>query len=206
MVDKKKQGARDKRRIGKALKSSYQDSDKQAPEIIGWVRDDALSGNRTQVYASKNGKHALITHTGSKTATDWGVSDMALAFGGIGLTKRAKHADLVTRKAVKKYGDDAHITVAGHSLGGSLAERTGKIKGVDKVVTVNKGASLTPNFLKPRLSHKQTDYRHGLDPITVLSGGLIPARGGKTITNWTPTWNPHGSGPGLGFKPKFTLF
>lgn len=42
-------------------------------------------------------------------------------------------------------------------------------------MTVNKSENLTPNFHKLRLSRRQTDFRHGLDPITVLFGGLIPA-------------------------------
>ena len=164
--------ADDRVRIKKALKNSYKK--KQAAQLNGWTRDDSLSWRRSQVYASPNGTSALITHTGSKTVSDWAISNPALGAGLIGKTKRGKHATRATKQAVKKYD---YVTVAGHSLGGGLAQHTGKVKGVDRVVTVNKGGPLTPVLMR-RVPKKQTDYRHGLDPVSAISGGLMGDSGG----------------------------
>lgn len=185
-MDKRQQQEQDLARIKLALKQSYSASDKQNPALMGWIRDASLSGNRSQVYASPDKKDVLVVHTGSKTASDWLKTNPLLAVGAVGKSKRGKHALGITKDAVKKYGMDAHITVAGHSLGGGLAQESGRIKGVDEVVTVNKGGSLLGN--RPRLSI-QTDYRNVADPVSLISGGLLDTRG-KLKTSGKLSLNP----------------
>lgn len=185
-MDKRQQQEEDLKRVKLALKQSYSASDKQRPELMGWIRDDSLSGNRSQVYVHPDKTKVLVTHTGSKTASDWLKTNPFLAIGKVDKTKRGKHALGVTKAAVKKYGMDAHITVAGHSLGGGLAQESGKIKGVDEVITVNKGGSVLGN--KKRLAI-QTDYRNVADPVSLLSGGLMDTRG-KLKTSGKLNLNP----------------
>lgn len=192
-MDARQQKKQDLIRIKKALKQSYE-PEKHSGQIEGWMIDRDLSGKRAQVYADPTKKRVLVVHRGSQGPNDWLQTDPRLAANQLGSTRRGKYAVGVTRKAVDKYGDEAHVTVAGHSLGGSLAHLSGsKVKGVDEVVSVNKGFPLVG---KRRVLPNEVEYRHAFDPISGISGGLFHQRG-RLKTNYTPTWNTHSVDAGL---------
>lgn len=186
-MDARQQKKEDLIRIKKALKQSYE-PEKHSGRIEGWMIDRHLSGKRAQVYADPTKKKVLIVHRGSQGSNDWLQTDPKLAVGQLGSTKRGKYGVDITKKAVAKYGDDAHITVAGHSLGGSIAHLAGqKVKGVDEVVSVNPGHSLIG---KRRVLPNEVEYRHRFDPISNISGGLFNQHDRLKI-NRKPSWNPH---------------
>lgn len=151
--------------IKKFLDNSYLDPKSQKKIIGGYKRDDELSGRRVQVYTDQEGK-AIVSHRGTQGFKDV-LTDAKLAVGKLTGTDRYKHAKKIQQKAVEKYGKE-NITTLGHSLGGSIAERAGKISG-NRVITYNKGVS--PLDFSKKLPKKQTDIRSTGDLVS-FSGKL----------------------------------
>lgn len=122
--------------LGDLLKASYmpQKDAKKKMEQKGYGYDDHLSTMNTKVFV-KDGK-PVVVHRGTTTVKDM-VDDGLL---GLGLEKygfRYKNAQRITRKAEEKYKQ--HADAVGHSLGGSLAEKSGAH---GDVMTFNKGSGL----------------------------------------------------------------
>lgn len=118
------------------LKASYmpQKDAKKRMEKKGYGYDDQLSTMNTKVFV-KDGK-PVVVHRGTTTLKDV-VDDGLLALGLEKYGFRHKNAQRITRKAEEKYKQSADAV--GHSLGGSLAEKSGA-KG--DVITFNKGSGL----------------------------------------------------------------
>ena len=125
-----------------ALKSSY--GDKGASERLtksGYLQDTKLSDHRQQVWFNPNEKKLLMNVAGTHTRHDV-LTDVKLAFGGFRAlenSKRAKAAKATLEKAKQKY-EPASTTVAGHSLGGSIAQVVGGKD--DKIMAYNSGFTL----------------------------------------------------------------
>ena len=164
------------------LKASYgNEQSSQALQKQGYQKDADLSGKRVQVYKDEEG-NAHVVHRGTKGIQDL-ATDAYIAFGGdLKKTKRFKHANKITEEAREKYGN---IDVSGHSLGGKLAEMTGKT--TDKSITTVNKASVFGDMNKKRKSN-QTDIRHKNDLISALS---TSQKGGKLITLKNKTKNAH---------------
>ena len=140
------------------LKASYMPQSKAAAYMEkkhGYSYDPQLSSMQQKVFINKEGK-PIITQRGSTRVSDWLIEDPA-ALVGYSNTSRVKEAKQLAKATKEKYGVDA--TLAGHSLGGYLAEK-GATKGSD-VYTYNKAAGIPSVFSNiPKTQH---DYRTPLD-------------------------------------------
>jgi hypothetical protein len=144
------------------LKSSYM-SQSQAEDNLakhGFVRDPQLSSNQQKVFYNEKTNEPIVIHRGSKTVNDY-LDDGLIAVGLGKLGHRYKNAVRVNEKIKNKYGHDA--TNLGHSLGGWIAENSGK----NKIVTINKAVGAADVFKK--LPKNQTDIRVKNDIIALPS-------------------------------------
>jgi hypothetical protein len=149
-------------KIKTILRNSYKKGKDQPKNVGGLVRDNKLSGQRTQVYHDRRTGQTVVNHRGTQGLKDV-ITDGALSVGLLKKTNRFKHAQNISNKAKAKYGNN--ITNTGHSLGGAIAEN---VKGSKKVVTFNKPVTL--QNVGKRVSKKQTDIKTSNDPVSVLRG------------------------------------
>ena len=91
-------------------------------------------------------------------------TDLAILTGGLKSTQRYKDSKQVYENAKKKYKNDT-VTLAGHSLGGSLANAVGQKD--DTIYTFNKGVG----FNNPNTKKNEKAYRTSTDLISALSAG-----------------------------------
>lgn len=139
----------------------------------GYKVDKKLSGKRVQVYA-KEGADAIVVHRGTKGIHDV-ITDAKFMISKKWAhnSKRFKHSEKIQKEAEKKYSGH-HVTTMGHSLGGAIAEKVGHKS--DKIITLNKAASLTET--KHKKPKHQTDIYSKADIVSV---GARHQKGGKTI-------------------------
>lgn len=173
----------EKATLRKFIKNSYQDSN-QRDSIGNYKRDDSLSGNRVQVYYNDQGK-AIVTHTGSHSATDW-VNNVKYAFGGekaFRKTARYKYAKDIQQQANEKYGAE-NISTVGHSAGALLAKKLG---GDGQIYTLNRPvlATTTRSSLKDNIH----DIRSNGDLVSMLNP-LQPMKNRKVIQSNVLIYNP----------------
>jgi hypothetical protein len=166
------------------IKNSYKDKSKQKQIIGDYIRDDSLSGNRTQVYFNPKNNKSIVSHTGTNSLTDW-LTDLQYANGNLEQTKRFKHAKRIQDEAEKKYGKE-NITTTGHSLGGAIARNTGK--NTSHVYTVN-----SPTLPKEAVASwiwgdnkNQTDIRSKGDLVSIFA----PFKRGEVIQIDSKSYNP----------------
>ena len=153
----------DSQNLNQLIKSSYAGTN-EAEEIgkkLGYKLDRDLSNRKHKVFTDENNK-PIVAYTGTRTLGDW-VTDGALAVGLGGLTQRFKESKRVADKTRQKYGQP--LTIAGHSLGGTLAEHSGNKK--DKIITVDKGVGLFG--IGKNIKKNQTDIRSANDPVSILA-------------------------------------
>jgi hypothetical protein len=102
------------------------------------IRDDTLSGQRSQVYVDPLTNNAVVVHRGTQVFKDI-ITDGALSLGLLKSTDRYKHANKIQKEAEKKY----NVTnTLGHSLGAGIAEEVGKK--LANITTLNKLAMIKP--------------------------------------------------------------
>ena len=160
------------------LSASYERNGK-AREIgqkVGYKLDDSLSNSEHKVFTDHD-NNPYVVFTGSRKASDFLVSDLALGLGLGRFTPRFQDSKRLMNDVKKKYKNDKFITTVGHSLGGSLSEYVGG----DKVITVNKGVGIG-GILK-KLPKNQTDIRTGSDAISIL--GRTQSGGNQHTINGT---------------------
>lgn len=139
-------------------------------EVEGYTIDNELSSPDRVVYKHNATGHAVIAFRGtdlknlkggisSKAFRDVG-ADLLLAAGAESLSHRFYNAEEVTKKAVDKYGKE-HLSVTGHSLGGSQALDVSRMYGVHAEVYnphVTWENSLTrTNYYNATLHQNETD-------------------------------------------------
>ena len=155
--------AKDKKFIKPILNSSYQNQKEASKSLgkLGYTYDKKLSTNQSKVFVDSEG-NPNIAFRGSKTARDWLISDPLLALGLQNLDPRFKEAKALTKKVEKKYGKPADVY--GHSLGGTLAEKSGA-KG--NIVTYNKGVGI--GDIGKKIPKNQTDIRTKSDVVSAVA-------------------------------------
>jgi hypothetical protein len=155
--------AKDKKFIKPILNSSYQNQKEASKSLgkLGYTYDKKLSTNQSKVFVDSEG-NPNIAFRGSKTARDWLISDPLLALGLQNLDPRFKEAKALTKKVEQKYGKPADVY--GHSLGGTLAEKSGA-KG--NIVTYNKGVGI--GDIGKKIPKNQTDIRTKSDVVSALA-------------------------------------
>jgi hypothetical protein len=142
-----------------ALKSSYNPKKNNLGKN-GYALDSGLSNGNQQVYYNKDKKKLLYTVTGTHNLKDW-ATDAYLAFGGLKNTNRYKEADKTLKLAKEKY-NPLNTTVAGHSLGGSIAQYIGSKN--DKILTLDKGATIGQKTRK-----NENAFRSAGDAVSLLN-------------------------------------
>lgn len=146
------------------LSASYK-SQKEAQALLGplgYSYDPSLSSMTDKVFVDSYG-NPLILHRGSKRVLeDWIQSNLPLAFGAEALSPRFQKSKEVIKKVKEKYPEKI-VTSAGHSLGGSIAEKSG----ADRVVTFQKGTGF--GDIGRTIPGSQTDIRTKYDIPSLLS-------------------------------------
>lgn len=161
------------REISDLIADSYQKgNDKEIERKYGLQKDRGLSSVESQVYVDDKG-NPIVTFRGSKTASDWLVSDTALALGWEKYTPRFQKSQKLVETVEKKYQQP--VTTLGHSLGGSLSEYSNP-RG--KIITVDKGVGL--GGLGKHIGKNQTDIRSVGD---IVSLGTLTQKHDNKIVN-----------------------
>jgi hypothetical protein len=172
-------GSVDYDRVHTMMNASYssRSRDIRAMEAYGYQYDTKLSNKKTKVYASTNpDQNPLVLFRGSVNKNDvW--TDLQLGLGLGARTQRAKVAKQ-TLKHVQEQYKTKKVDVAGHSLGGFLADHANTKGG--SVTTYNK-----PFASRDRHHSKQIDFRSTGDLVS-----LFPSRHNHSITIDSGTRNP----------------
>jgi hypothetical protein len=172
------------------LTNSYETKANAKP-INGLVRDEKLSGLRTQVYHDPDTQETHVVHRGTSSAQDL-VTNGLLSIGLLKKTNRFKHAQKITNQAKAKYGDNIHSS--GHSLGGAIAESA---KGSKSVTTFNK--PVTAHNIANKVKKNQTDYKNSRDPVSAFRG---LQKGKKAVVMQSTTYNPYTEHKAKSFRIK----
>jgi hypothetical protein len=145
------------------LEASYLNQNEASQKLsnLGYKYDHDLSTPESKVFADGKGK-PHIAFRGSKRVMDYLGSDVKLALGLDKYDRRFREAKHLTQLVESKYGQGADVY--GHSLGGSLAEKSGA-KG--KIVTYNKGAGIFD--IGRKIGANQVDHRTKNDVVSLLS-------------------------------------
>lgn len=145
------------------LQASYK-SQRQAKEMLekkGYKYDPELSSMTDKVYLDPKGS-PVVLHRGSVRVSDWIGSNLPLAVGLESISPRFKKSKEVINQVKKKY-EGRPVTSVGHSLGGSLAEKSG----ADKAITYQKGTGLFD--VARQIAPNQIDIRSKFDLPSALS-------------------------------------
>lgn len=149
----------------KTLFSASYKSQKEAQSLLspyGYIYDPSLSSMTDKVFVDSYG-NPLVLHRGTKRVLeDWIQSNLPLAVGAEAISPRFQKSKEVIEQVKKKY-EGKPVTSIGHSLGGSLAEKSG----ADRVITFQKGTGL--GDIGRAIPGSQTDIRTKYDIPSLLS-------------------------------------
>lgn len=165
---------------GYGKKSSYNNL-----KAAGYIKDSTLSNHNNQIYYNPSTKHLIHNVSGTHNVSDV-ITDAYLAFGKLKSTKRYKSSKDVLKKAKIKYGPDSKIDIAGHSLGGAIAQYIGSSN--DHVTTVNKGATFGQKTRK-----NERAFRIENDPVSLLAAGSKRVQTIKNASNNKTLLGAHSS-------------
>lgn len=165
------------------LQSGYKMPAEQSKNVDGFIRDDALSGRRSQVYHNPTTGEAVISHRGTEgTGKDW-LNNVAYATGLYKYTNRYKHAQDAQKKASEKYGNQ-NLNTIGHSQGSAIAEMVGKNS--KNIITLDRPSNLSTLLTKSGKNHH--DIRTNTDIVSAMNP--LQRKTNKTITIDAGTYNP----------------
>lgn len=153
--------------IRRIAKYSYGSSQGRKTLAKRTNRDLILNKGEISAYRDNQEKKIYVGHRGTYQMQKKDISaDLALAVGLEKFHPRFKRARREVHK-IEQENPGYQLVHTGHSLGGALAEHTGKKH--SEIVTFNKGAGIL-SLLRKRKPN-QTDYINVLDPVSFLSGG-----------------------------------
>lgn len=153
-------------RLVHVLRASYQHPKEKTTDIEaikkeGYNLDHDLSNRDLKVFYRAKTKQLLYIIAGSHNFTDFAIIDPIYFFTGmINYTNRFKETKSTLKKAKEKYQPEK-TTVAGHSLGATLAQKVADAD--DTIVTYNK-------FARPgqKNGRKELSIRHQWDWFSIF--------------------------------------
>lgn len=146
------------------LNASYQNPNeaRQTLNGMGFKYDDDLSTPESKVFLDRQGRPNIAFRGSKRVFDDFLGSDVKLALGLEKYDKRFQEAQHLTKLVEDKYQQPANVF--GHSLGGSLAEKSGAH---GNIFTANKGVGL--GDIGRSIPRNQTDQRNKNDVVSLLS-------------------------------------
>ena len=129
---------------------------------LGFKYDPELSTNESKVFIDHKGRPNIAFRGSTRIVDDWLGSDAKLALGLEKYDKRFQEAKHLTKLVEDKYHQP--VNVFGHSLGGSLAEKSGA---TGNIVTFNKAAGILD--IGKTIRKNQHDIRTTSDAVSLLS-------------------------------------
>jgi hypothetical protein len=149
------------------LNNSY--SKNQAQQLHGFKRDDALSGQRGQVYHNDATNQTYVINRGTSGLQDWITDAKLLFFPKLYMqSTRYNHAKDIQENAESKYGKE-NITTLGHSLGAKLSSDLGGHS--KEIISYNR--PILPYEILNQTRKNETSVRTRLDPVSIL-GSVNP--------------------------------
>jgi len=149
------------------LETTYQTKTK-AKEYFhnkNYLNDSELSNISNRVYFNPETNKAILTFRGTKNLINDIPADLDVLLGTNYFGNRENEAQKFYKEVKKKY-PNYQLTLAGNSLGGTLASNVSKDKN-DKIITHNKGAGLLEPFKKSKSN--EIIYRNPADLISFTS-------------------------------------
>ena len=146
------------------LKASYLNPQEASKHLegLGYNYDHELSSPESKVFTDKEGKPHIAFRGSQRVKDDWLGADIKLLLGLEKYDRRFREAKHTTKLVEDKYGRGADVF--GHSLGGSLAEKSGA---GGHIYTHNKGTGIFD--IGRTIGHNQTDTRKKNDIVSLLS-------------------------------------
>jgi hypothetical protein len=146
------------------LQASYLNQGEASEKLkgLGYKYDPELSTNESKVFVDKKGRPNIAFRGSKRIVDDFLGSDLKLALGLEKYDKRFQEAQKLTKLVEEKYQKPANVF--GHSLGGTLAEKSGAH---GQIMTYNKGVGILD--IGKKIPQNQTDFRNKNDIVSVLS-------------------------------------
>jgi hypothetical protein len=147
------------------LKSTYESKTQSAKDLAkqGFIFDNQLSNVSTRVYHNPKNNKVLLTSRGTHNLLNDLPSDLHIFNNSIKSSTRYKETKHIYNQAKDKYHVDG-LTLAGHSLGGSLVSALGGKN--DSIYSLNKGKSLFDFHTAKQNEHA---YRHKSDLVSIAA-------------------------------------
>tara|TARA_R110002110_G_scaffold2708_4_gene12924 strand:+ start:2188 stop:2838 length:651 start_codon:yes stop_codon:yes gene_type:complete len=169
-----------------AMKNSYASQSDQAKfgAEQGYIYDDVLSTDNSQVYYNPESGKMLYSITGTHNVSDIG-TDFQLMRGRLNDTKRFKQAEDTFTLAKQKYQPKETVAY-GTSLGGGIAAQLD----ADRIVTLNKA-----NAIGAKTGKREVAIRTHGDIVSVFGANAkhMNTIGGGDLYNPMTWLNSHGS-------------
>ena len=169
-----------------AMKNSYASQSDQAKfgAEQGYIYDDVLSTDNSQVYYNPESGKMLYSITGTHNVSDIG-TDFQLMRGRLNDTKRFKQAEDTFTLAKQKYQPKETVAY-GTSLGGGIAAQLD----ADRIVTLNKA-----NQPLAKTGKREVAIRTHGDIVSVFGANAkhMNTIGGGDLYNPMTWLNSHGS-------------
>ena len=153
-----------KKKTKTILHASYQNPQiaKTTLQNLGYTYDDSLSTPESKVFLDTRGRPNIAFRGSKRIFDDFLGSDIKLALGLEKYDNRFKEAKHLTQLVEDKYHQPANVF--GHSLGGSLAEKSGAH---GRIITDNKGTGIFD--IGRTIPSNQIDHRNTNDVVSLLS-------------------------------------
>ena len=134
----------------------------QQLEGLGYKYDNELSTPESKVFVDQHGVPNIAFRGSKRVFDDFLGSDIKLMLGLEKYDRRFKEAKHLTHLVETKYNKP--VNVFGHSIGGSLAEKSGAH---GHIVTENKGTGILD--IGRTIPANQVDHRTTNDIVSLLS-------------------------------------
>ena len=134
-----------------SIKKFVQSFKNPKDNIDDYILDENISNSTAKTYYNPLLNHAVVVHSGTQSALDWGNNVMYM-IGAYKITNRYKSSQEIQELAEQKYGSQ-NVSTVGFSQGGILArELGGNSKEIINVNPAYKFESQKPNEYNIRSS------------------------------------------------------